>query len=70
MAKVDAAINTMAGVVELDDKGGTVSVVLEDGGNVATLTVVDGQGNTATVYVGWQQTSMLMANLGAAAYHM
>jgi hypothetical protein len=49
---------------------GTVTVVREDGSNMATLIVDDGIGNQAAVLMGWQQASLLMAYLGAVGVHM
>lgn len=70
MAKVESVVHTTAGVTDVDEAAGTVSVSLGEGDTIATLTVIDGDGNFVNVYLNWQQASMIMAGLGAAAHAM
>ena len=56
---------------ETEHRSGTVEVTrFCERDNMASLTVDDGQGNRATVVVGWQQLSLVMASLGAVGVHM
>lgn len=67
---VDYVELTVAGVVERDDKSGTVQVQLGEGDTIARMSTVDGAGNTTVVYLDWNDVVGLMSAFGAAAHRM
>jgi hypothetical protein len=70
MDSVDVISTTVRGVLDAKDPGGTVHVELPEGANVTSLTVIDGEGNTAQVFLDYVQAARIMSALGASMLHM
>ena len=60
-------VTTLAGVEEATDPGGMVTVELEDGSTMVTLTVVDGNGTSVHVFLPYREAASLTMALGACA---
>ena len=58
-------IKTFAGVVNVGDQAGLVTVEHEDSDTLVALTVLDGDGDEVQVFLDYHQAAHLMGALGA-----
>jgi hypothetical protein len=63
---MDHTILTSAGVIEVDQPSGAITVRREEGSTIAELAVDDGAGTSVTVYLDYHQLVDLVMALGKA----